>query len=1349
MCYFRCSLFSRTSLVFVPSVLFALFLPINAYGQAPNINSLSADTAIPQAGKGHEYIHMLAETVNPASGSVNFTIAFPTQKGRGISPQYKLLYNSSSAYHLTSAPFGALNFTPSPSIYGGGGWTDNTPVAKWTENFWQAPDSPTFSPYFALFPGAVGYYQGNGVCSFASNFTFSDFQGATQNLNLGEITLDTTFPNPINAPCPASGGGPPKAGNGSVYAAFLNSQTLLSYMAGWSSTAGANWTVVTSGNVSPFVSTFVVNDAAGTKFVFANPTAPVPSPTLDADFVVESYGTTEDKNGNEFSWSSDTLGRPIVSSKPPLPVAGESQNVSQATTIGGINYNFSINSSAGTGSYTVPISGGPTITGVNNFELTCPSVNGNNWKVVTTDGGKTSIGIPSTPESFLTYYWGNYSDQAGGVPNPYNLVSEIIYPSGGWVQYSWTIPTSVPGAGTNQGQWQMAAYAAGEANNDGGQWVPTGTLQSGCVYWYSMPVLATRVVSYDGSTKAQTQNYQYSTTWPSPLGSNWTSKQTTVTTLDNKTGITTTAVFTYAPALISPQPNTIGQNNAQIPVETLEQYYDGTGTSNLVRTVAKSWYSPDLMASEQTTENGETSTVTYCYSPPAYSGGASELRCSQTDAQIIQSPPGGVPNSAAVPLLLEKHEFDYGVNPLAGASPSRKTVYTYEFFPSPSTIITPAGTTIPASDVLAPQVATEKVYDRKGNLLAETDYGYDESSLVNTTGIVGHDDANYPQGWTVRGNLTSVHKCSVVASNACSSYATTTYTYDITGQTLSMTDPLRNKTTYSYADNPPGGNAAGSSNAYLTTITDALGYSEQFAYNYPSGELASSMDENNQTTTYSYADPLLRVTDIYGPLSSQNGAKPHTHYAYVDGSGTSVTTTNPIGVASTSYSDGIGHVIETQVASDPNGTDTVNITYNGEGQVYTKTNPFRGMSPPANTTTTYYYDALGRPIETSEQDGNKLQWCYNGVAATGSTPTAIQNCSSQLGSVKTGSWVDSTDENGNHWQRTTDAFGRLTEVMEPSGASQAPSMETDYAYDGLDNLLSVSQCGALCATPAPNGPIARSFQYDGLSRLLSATNPETGRVNYTYDSNGNLLTKTDSRGVTTSYQYDQLNRVLGKSYSGDVSKTPLSCYQYGTSTTGNTIGRLINEWTLSVSSGTSCPTASPFLTKRSISTYDEMGRIIHEQQFTPASQASGKQYLPQYTYDLAGNLTSSTDGIAPSPNQSWSSPCSNSPTPGTGAPLTFVNCYDTAGHLQSVTSNWNDGTHPPSVFVATPNSSLPSYTAFGGLQNATLAGSNGITLSRAYDNRLRIIGETDTSSSNHPATSGAATVTIIGTEQSH
>src|SRR5690606_4124080 len=120
-----------------------------------------------------------------------------------------------------------------------------------------------------------------------------------------------------------------------------------------------------------------------------------------------------------------------------------------------------------------------------------------------------------------------------------------------------------------------------------------------------------------------------------------------------------------------------------------------------------------------------------------------------------------------------------------------------------------------------------------------------------------------------------------------------------------------------------------------------------------------------------------------------------------------------------------------------------------------------------------------------------------------------------------------TDQAGKSRISNTNALGQLKEVWEILTASEpgsesvvfpgttiAHGFKTTYDYDILSNLKTVSQ-----------GVQTRTFSYSSLSRLPSATNPESGTISYSYDLNGNLTQKDDARGVRTSYVYDALNRV--------------------------------------------------------------------------------------------------------------------------------------------------------------------------------------------------------------------------------
>jgi YD repeat-containing protein len=617
---------------------------------------------------------------------------------------------------------------------------------------------------------------------------------------------------------------------------------------------------------------------------------------------------------------------------------------------------------------------------------------------------------------------------------------------------------------------------------------------------------------------------------------------------------------------------------------------------------------------------------------------------------------------------------------------------------------------------------------------AQTDYSYDKYGVTSSGATQLHSVA------VARGNLSQVTRYQ----DKSTPVIVETYKYDDAGNVLSVTDGNTNVTTYSYNDSWESSKCASSaqsmqSAAYLTLTTNALNQKSSATFNSCSGTKATSVDANTNKTQYQY-DVLNRLILTTNPTSGGTLSSP-----YVDSGTPSVITTqaatpDPSLVTST-YLDGLGR---TSYSIAPGGAE-VDLTYDDLGRVSSTSNPYQSTSDATYGITSYLYDALGRKIDQCQQNNS-----------TTSSTVCVPNKSYKSWTYS-GNTVTEKDENGNEWQRTSDAAGQLIQVLEPNGAAVLPSAETDYAYDALGNLLSVTQYGGSSSSPAANGPITRSFAYNGLSQLIASRNPETASAKappslscagtatgtswtncFGYDGNGNLTSKRDNRSVSVGYSYDALNRLLSKSFN-DAASTPFSCYQYD-STSTNGVGRLGNAWTQPASSG-SCPAAAPtsgFLTKRSILSYDAMGRVLQEQQFTLATQAGGTSYFPTYTYDLAGSLTSSTDGVTPVPAPTSPTPCTGSPT--SGKTLTFINCFDAAGRLLSVTSNWSDSTHPATLFSA------PSYAAFGGLTGASYG--NGLTLkSRTYDNRLRVTGEIDTGNGPTVAVPGSATVPITGTEQ--
>jgi RHS repeat-associated protein len=220
------------------------------------------------------------------------------------------------------------------------------------------------------------------------------------------------------------------------------------------------------------------------------------------------------------------------------------------------------------------------------------------------------------------------------------------------------------------------------------------------------------------------------------------------------------------------------------------------------------------------------------------------------------------------------------------------------------------------------------------------------------------------------------------------------------------------------------------------------------------------------------------------------------------------------------------------------------------------------------------------------------------------------------------------------------------------------------------------------------GSQARSFVYNSLSQVASATNPESGTVNYTYDNDGNVHTRvapmanqTGIATVTTTYTNDALDRVTQKSYSDG---TPTASFLYDVGYTGftpvNDVGRLVLASTSNAQTNFQ---------------YDPEGRISARGVCLPSNCATGGGAGFFYVYDLAGNLVQYNDGV-----YTW--------------PQFFVPTYDGAGRVTQLTSTASDAQHPSTYFTTdATNGHWPN----GAFKKATLG--NGITETNVYDKRLQ------------------------------
>lgn len=221
-------------------------------------------------------------------------------------------------------------------------------------------------------------------------------------------------------------------------------------------------------------------------------------------------------------------------------------------------------------------------------------------------------------------------------------------------------------------------------------------------------------------------------------------------------------------------------------------------------------------------------------------------------------------------------------------------------------------------------------YDRYGNVTGRTD------PLGHTTyrfDVVGELLAQVAP----RGNVPPYNPANFA----------TTYTYDLLGNTTTVTDPLGHRTTMVY-----------DAMSDLTSATDALGHRTSYTYNL-----------DGEQTQVTRADGTARQTgyDADGRMQSQtNPLKETTRYTY-DPLGRVVAVTDPLGrtsAQSLTY-DGAG-----QIRSVGNGKISTSFTYNGEGD-RTLQAPNHGVA------TSYGYDQANRLVSYT-RGSTAASYRYNG-----------------------------------------------------------------------------------------------------------------------------------------------------------------------------------------------------------------------------------------------------------------------------------------------------------------------------------------------------------------------------------
>ncbi len=551
------------------------------------------------------------------------------------------------------------------------------------------------------------------------------------------------------------------------------------------------------------------------------------------------------------------------------------------------------------------------------------------------------------------------------------------------------------------------------------------------------------------------------------------------------------------------------------------------------------------------------------------------------------------------------------------------------------------------------------------------------------------------------------------------------------------------------------------------------------------GNVASRVDFNSRTTTYSYdlnRNLETSRTEASGTASARTittGWDPNwrepalitelnrsTAYTY-DSSGSLLTRTitdtsvspNFVRKWSNTY-DSYGRVLTaTGPRTDVNSTTTYAYytctTGNQCGQVQTVTNA-------AGQTTTYNtYNAYGQPLTITDANGIVTTLTYD--VRQRLTSLQVGPETTAFAYWPTGLLKSVTLPDGGYLLYTYDGAHRLTQISDTQGNKIVYTLDAignrtaENAYDPSGTLhrthtrafntlnqlyQEINSAGTAVVTTTfgydANGnqttisaPLTRNTTnvYDELSRLKQITDPGQGITKFGYDANDNLTSVVDPRNLTTSYTYNGFGDVTsqGSPDTGATVNTYDSAGNLATSTDARgavstyTYDALNRVTSVAYSMGGSTDQALAF-------TYDTGTNGVGH--LTGASDAN---HALSWGYDALGRVISKSqtvNGVTKSVGYVFTSGDLTTLITPSGQMVTYG--YNANHQVTSMTVNGttvlNNVTYEPLGPVngwtwGNATTTARTYTQDGAISQIS---SNGVK-NYTYDNALRITGITDTS----------------------
>jgi YD repeat-containing protein len=579
------------------------------------------------------------------------------------------------------------------------------------------------------------------------------------------------------------------------------------------------------------------------------------------------------------------------------------------------------------------------------------------WSLPGPSGGTSTYKICFASISSSTYFPPGCSGVCAGAPNPggpdiqsivlpngtawtfeydqssngTGFLSKVIFPTGGSISYTWVASTFCGGAPAHF-------------------WYP-----------YSLGVNSRTVDANDGKGP-HTWNYNQGT------HEFYTSFQTTVTS-----PLGDDAVHSFG---------ALSVQNCPAYETQLDEYHGSHSTGTLLKTTITDYnatgdpYQTDGSGHAYAAINVVPTHITTKY----FTGSNTQTKRTEKDYDpgIQLNTYYGVGPNALYGLVTAQREYDYGTTSWGPLLRQTKTTYMALGGPNSASYL---------SNNILGLAYTVQTLNGAGAQMANSQYGYDESSL-GSSGVGSseqHDTA--PPAGTYRGNQTSIlhwlnsgtMTCQNGHAGGTGSNVTSKLTYFDTGTLQTSADPCGNTITYAYSSTFWA--------AFPTTITNPLSQPTTNNYDFNIGHLVSTKDPNNLTTSYTY-DSMWRLYTVTHP-DGEVDTITHQESTYPFSSTLTKTMNATQSVVTKNVFDGLGRTTQTQLSDISQGDIYTDTTYDVLGRVSTISNPYRSGTDVTTSSgiTTYGYDALSRKTSEAYADSSVLTTAYCGADTLVTDPT--------------------------------------------------------------------------------------------------------------------------------------------------------------------------------------------------------------------------------------------------------------------------------------------------------------------------------------------------------------------------